>query len=174
MDTDLVKALGPYKIVEKTNFLLKLKYSRSLHINIYIYTIMWIGIAIYLQYSEVPWSTILVVSFVLAYIAFCFLFRYIAIKNAFFVIAEKGQIKLKYKKFFNGERDVSYNAQDLRGIEPFYVAVKQTMVTSIRIHLVNGTEEQLFFASGEKPLAKQRSEMIASLFSQVTGIQLLK
>jgi hypothetical protein len=109
-----------------------------------------------------------------AYLAFCALFRYIAIKNAILVTAEKGQVRLTYKTFCFGESEESYDLQTLAGIQPYHFVSKQTVVAAIRIVLINGKDEFLYFASSEKSLAMQRSETIAALFAQVIGIQFLK
>jgi hypothetical protein len=172
-DIELVKALGPYKIVEKTDFSFIIQFSR-MHTNIYIYTVIWICIAIYLAISDVQLSALAVILIAAAYLAFCLLFRYIAIKNAFLVTAERGQVRLKYKNFFRGEREVLYDSHTLLGIQPSYCVTKQTAVASMRIHLTEGKEEELFFAGSDKSLALQRSEMIASIFAQVLGIKLFE
>jgi hypothetical protein len=145
-----------------------------MHINIYIFTGIWIGIFISLGFSDVPFSLLLIVLVLLPYLAFCALFRYIVIKNPVVIHVERGQLKLQYKKFFHGDRNVVHNVQALRGVQPFPMPVKQFMIASVRIRLTNGSDEQFFFAQSEKLTAIERSKTIASMLSQVLGIQLLE
>ena len=56
-NTDVDKALGPYKMIERANDVLLLQYSKSLHTGIYIFTVLWIGIFTYLEISSVPISS---------------------------------------------------------------------------------------------------------------------
>jgi hypothetical protein len=176
-ESDLVKALHPYQIIERTNVFFLLEYSESMNWNMYFFTIICFGIGFYfvLRNSTVRLlPAVAGIVLVVVYLAICFLFRYVAIKRPVAIAAEKGRLNLKYKKFFNGEREITYNAQALRGIQPSSIVGKYQVLASIRIRLVNGPDEELYFAGSEKTSAIQQSQLIASLFSQVLGIQLLK
>jgi hypothetical protein len=172
-DAELNKALGPYKVEDRGEHYIVLRYSQSLYRNIYIYTAVWVFIAIILGKAVLTLPATAFLIFAFMYFPFCFLFRYIAIKNPIFVSAEQDELKLKYKNYFGGEREINYSSQELESVEPYQMVSKQTWVTSIRINISNKRSEQIFFSSGEKKIAVQRSKDLALLFSEILGIKLL-
>jgi hypothetical protein len=171
-DDKLANALVPYKIIEKINSTLFLEYAQSLHKYIYIWSSVWAGIFILFGKKLIELPIIVPVIFISLYIVFCILFRFLAIRNPIFIDAKKGLLKLTYKNFLLGEREVSYNSQVLKVVRPSPIAVKLSVTASIEVYFDTNKYVEFIFANSEKSLGIQRSKDIALLFSQVLGIQL--
>jgi hypothetical protein len=171
-DGNLGKALGPYKIVDQSSSLLRLR-RRS---NVLPFLIVLVVISIIFRHELVSAPRMLWI----CWVAICLLtypfYRWIKCSHPSDIFVQKDSLGLRYTKFLGGYNDVTYVLAQIKGIRPEVRSIgKGGRAAIVQVCLVNGKREDLYFANRQynKSLLVECSSLLAETFSSIIGVPIL-
>jgi len=168
---DLKKAIAPYKIVDHSDFSLKLKRRYDLKTLIILVVIVFI---VWTQLMTAP-KVVHICLFILILIFFS-LYRWSKSHQPMNINMQHGIISLRYNKFFGGNNEVIIESRNIKCIRSDIIQSRRGTYAVISLCFSNDKCEALYFAHRQynKRLVIEFSRLIAKTFVSIIGVPLLQ
>jgi len=168
--TDLINILSPYKVTRRDDSSLLLEEDTSMLRGILLFCLASI------IYGFIALDTSSAIILACVVIFFLTIFRIVAaFDRPVSVDLKKGTIILEYLRIFGGEKVVTYDLSMIKGLYPEAYPTKYVgHIASVRLLLMNDKSIKIFHgARGEEASAKASSELVAKMFSELLGTQII-